>query len=188
MGVNKALLEYEGARLIDRVLATLRGLFKEIIMVTNTPREYADLDAEIVTDLIPGMGAVGGIYTGLFYASGDYSFVCACDMPFMNQSFISYMVRRSGNYDIIVPRSTGGRQPLHALYSRRCLNRIEKQVREGRFKISDFYEHLRVLEIKPEEIERHSQDIDRIFFNVNTQEDWTKFREDGSADGRQDPE
>ncbi len=188
MGENKALLEFEGVRLIDRVLDGLRALFQEIILVTNTPRDYTDLDAEIVTDIIPGKGAIGGIYSGLFYASGDCSFVCACDMPFIEQAFISYMVRRSGTYDVVVPRSRDGRQPLHALYSRRCLNKMEKQIHENRLKISDLYQSMKVLEIGPEEIAAHAREGERVFFNVNTKEDWDQVLKNGNENGGKSPE
>lgn len=173
MGENKAFLEYRGVRLIEHVMAALRELFDEVILVTNTPQEYADYNAEIVTDIIPGKSSLGGIYTGLFYASGDRGFVCACDMPFIDPEFIAYMVKRSVSYDIVVPRSREGRQPLHALYSRRCLNRIERQIKENQLKIARLYECLKTLEIGPDEIAGHSRkEVERMFFNVNTKEDW----------------
>lgn len=180
MGENKAFLEYSGMSLIEHVITALRGLFGEIILVTNTPVEYAGLDAEIVTDIIPGKSSLGGIYTGLFYADGDYGFVCACDMPFIDREFIAYMIRRSGSYDIVVPRSRDGRQPLHALYSRRCLNRMERQITENRLKIAQLYENMNTLEIGTDEIARHSrEEVERMFFNVNTKEDWEAVRGDG---------
>ena len=66
MGCSKALMEYKGVRLIERITCVLKGLFKEIVLVTNRPGDYYGLDVEIVTDLIPGKGAIGGLYTGLF--------------------------------------------------------------------------------------------------------------------------
>ncbi len=174
MGFNKALLEYEGKRLIDRVLDVMKDLFEEVLLVTNTPREYAGLDAEIVTDIIPGKGALGGIYTGLFYATRERAFVCACDMPFLDREFIRYLIARPGTHDIVIPWSEGGRQPLHAVYARRLIQKIERQIADDRLKISGLYETSKVLEIKPEEVEAHSREA-RRFMNVNTTEDWEKI-------------
>ena len=178
MGINKALLEYQGVRLIDRVVSVMRGLFEELILVTNTPRVFADLDAEIVTDVIQGKGAIGGLHSGLFYASRDSIFLCACDMPFIDPTFISYMIRRYDKHDIVVPRTKGGREPLHAIYSRRCLGKIERELKEGRLKIYQLFDLFKTLEIKPEESDAHrGEDREKIFFNVNTLEDWEKINE-----------
>lgn len=69
MGQNKAFLVVDGKRLIDRMIRIFRGLFAEVILVTNKPRDYLDLDVTLVTDIYPGRKALGGIYTGLFYAN-----------------------------------------------------------------------------------------------------------------------
>ena len=46
MGTNKALLELpSGETLIERVLAALRPLSDDLVIVSNTPELYAHLDA-----------------------------------------------------------------------------------------------------------------------------------------------
>jgi len=178
MGVNKALLEYQGVRLIESILKLHHELFDEVILVTKTPLDYAYLDAEIVSDIIPGRGAISGIYTGLFYASHEHSFICACDMPFLDKEFIEYMLQRLDSYDIVVPRSRDGRQPLHALYSKKCLRNIEEQIKNNLFKIDYLYNSTKLLEIEPKDIDAHIHcDRERIFFNVNTNKDWKEISE-----------
>ena len=104
MGMPKAFLEINGTRLIDKILAIYRTIFSEIIIVTNDPLAYTEFtDVVIVTDIYKGKGALGGIYSGLFYASHQYSFVAACDMPFLNKNFIIYLISQAQQYDIIVP-------------------------------------------------------------------------------------
>ena len=103
MGENKAFLQVNGERLIDRTVRLFRAVFQEVIIVTSSPSDYLDQDAVIVTDILPGKGALGGIYTGLFYAAEEHAFIAACDMPFLNRSFLEYMVRQTAGYDIIVP-------------------------------------------------------------------------------------
>ena len=93
MGMNKAFLEFEGKRLIDRTVTMFRDIFQEVILVTNSPLEYLDQDCIIVSDIFKNKGALGGIYTGIFYASCDQVFVSACDMPFLNRSFIGHMIK-----------------------------------------------------------------------------------------------
>ena len=174
MGINKAFLEIDGTRVIDNILAVYRKIFSEIIIVTNDPLSYTEFfETLIVTDIYKEKGALGGIYTGLFYAAYDYSFVAACDMPFLNEDFIIYLTGQAGKYDIIVPELPEGFQPLHAIYSRNCLSHIKKLLIADKLKITSFYKEVRMLSIPEEKIKPFNQD-GRLFLNVNTPEDMEK--------------
>jgi molybdopterin-guanine dinucleotide biosynthesis protein A len=175
MGENKAFIPVDGERLIDRTVRLFRAVFQEVIIVTTSPRDYLDQDAIIVTDILPDKGALGGIYTGLFYARDEYAFVAACDMPFLDRSFLEYMVRRSEGYDIVVPAPSDGLQPLHAVYARRCLPVIRGLIERNRLKITGFYPGNRLLKLSPEVI-RSFDPEGRMFLNVNTPEDLRKLR------------
>ena len=174
MGTNKALIKFQGEKLINRAVRILKRLFCEIILVTNTPDIYSDQDVRIVTDIIPGAGALGGIFTGLFYAGCEYAFICACDLPFLDKRFIEFMRSRIERHDVVIPRSHDGLQPLYAFYSTRCLQKIERQILWGDMKITDFFKGLKVFEIPAETIAAFDPH-DRIFFNINTPEDMEKF-------------
>jgi molybdopterin-guanine dinucleotide biosynthesis protein A len=170
MGQNKAFLRVGGERLIDRTVRLFRSVFREVIIVTANPLDYLDQDAAIVTDLLTGRGALGGLYTGLFYASDEYAFIAACDIPFLNRSFLEYMTSLATGYDIVVPAPPDGLQPLHAVYSRRCLPAIRSLLDRNRFQIKEFYPGHTLLRISPEVLRSYDPE-GRMFFNVNTPED-----------------
>ncbi len=170
MGANKAFLTRDGERLIDRTVKIFKDLFREVILVTNDPLEYLDLDVQIVTDIYKKKKALGGIYTGLFYTSCDHAFVTACDMPFLNERFIAYMMEQIRDDDIIVPQTADGLQPLHAIYSRRCLPAIKNLLLQDKLKVTGFYKGLKSLYI-PEEIIKTYDPEFRMFLNINTPED-----------------
>lgn len=171
MGTNKAFLKIDGIRLIDNILAVYQKIFSEIIIVTNDPLSYTEFsETLIITDIYKEKGALGGIYTGLFYATYDYSFVAACDMPFLNEDFIIYLTGQVGKHDIIVPELSEGFQPLHAIYSRNCLSHIKKLLSADKLKIAGFYKEVRLLSIPEEKIKPFDKD-GRLFLNINTQED-----------------
>ena len=129
MGVNKAFLEIDGLRLIDRTLDIYRRIFSEIIIVSNDPLSYLEFtDTAIVTDIYKGKGPLGGIYTGLLYAKNNYAFACPCDMPFLTEEFIDYLIGQAGQHDVIVPELANGFQPLHAIYARNCLPSIKPRL------------------------------------------------------------
>ncbi|PKN70459.1 MAG: molybdenum cofactor guanylyltransferase [Deltaproteobacteria bacterium HGW-Deltaproteobacteria-10] len=175
MGTNKAFLEINGIRLIDNILAIYQNIFSEIIIVTNDPLSYTEFsDTIIVTDIYKEKGALGGIYTGLFYATFDYSFVAACDMPFLNEDFIIYLTGQANNkHDIIVPQLPEGFQPLHAIYSKNCLSHINKLLSVNKLKIAGFYKEVRLFPVAEESIKPFNKD-GRLFLNINTPEDLKK--------------
>ena len=170
MGKNKAFLEIRGQRLIDRIRDLFLGLFDETLLVTHAPLDYLDLDIRIVADLIPGKGSLGGLYTGLFYASHSHAFVAACDMPLLNKALIRYLVDLSGSFDVVIPKTEEGWQPLHSVYSAKCIPFIEELLGKDDLKIIDFFPKIKKRIVPSEEIlpfdPKHLS-----FFNVNTPED-----------------
>ncbi|MFZ3157386.1 MAG: molybdenum cofactor guanylyltransferase [Smithella sp.] len=176
MGENKAFLEIDAERLIDKTMNLYRQIFADVIIVTNDPLSYVEsADAAIATDIYKGKGPLGGIYTGLFYAKTDYAFVCPCDMPFLNKDFVEYLLAQAGKYDVIVPETADGYQPLHAVYSRNCLPSIKRLLLMDKLKITGFYRDMRVLAISEEQIRPFNKD-GRIFQNLNTPEELEKVQ------------
>ena len=94
-GINKAFIEIGGERLIDRTMRVYRALFEEIIISTNSPLEYLEFDARIVTDIHRGKGPLGGIHAGLLHATCEHAFVSACDMPYLSEAFIGHMMAQA---------------------------------------------------------------------------------------------
>lgn len=174
MGMNKAFLVLEGERLIDRMLKIYRNLFSEVILVTKQPLHYLDLDVTIVTDIYPAGKALGGIYTGLFFASCPRAFVAACDMPCLNTRFIAWMMEQAPAYDIVVPESAGGLEPLHAIYAKSCLPRMKHRIMQDKLRITDFYKGMKCLTI-PDSILKTFDRSNRMLANVNTPEDLAKI-------------
>jgi molybdopterin-guanine dinucleotide biosynthesis protein A len=176
MGENKAFLEINGQRIIERTRKLFQELFAEIILVTNSPFAYLDLKLRMVTDLRPGKGALGGIFTGLFYSTYSHAFVAACDMPFLNKEMISYLISLASKYDIVIPKTDDGLQPLHAIYSQKCLPHMENLLRQGNLKIIDFFHLVKTREVSTNEL-RTFDPLQRSFFNVNTPEDLARAKE-----------
>lgn len=170
MGENKAFLEVEGTRIIERTIGIFRETFEETIVVTNDPCAYLEFDVKIATDILPGNGALGGLYTGLFYAAFEHTFATPCDMPFLNREFISYMKAQPRTYDILVPSLASGLQPLHAIYSKKCLPFIRRLIDQDLLKIRGFYKQCKTKEI-PESVITSFDEEGKMFRNLNTRED-----------------
>jgi len=170
MGKNKAFIEVDGVPIIQRIHTLFKTLFSDIIIVTNEVELFKNFEAKIQRDLIPGQGALGGLYTGIYYSSFPHAFCVACDMPFLKGPVIRYLVEKMADYDVVVPRTEDGLEPLHAIYSKNCLDPIRKIMEHKQFKVLDFYPMVKVNIV--EESEFRSLDPAReSFLNVNTPEE-----------------
>jgi len=174
-GMNKAFLSVGNRTILDRLYSTLQGLFDEVLLVTNDPFQYLSWDLTIVTDLFPIRSALTGIHAGLFHASAPYVFITACDTPFLKKGLIKTLLEElEPKWDVIIPVTQEGNQPLCAIYSKRCIKPIERQLRNEDPKILKFFPKVKVKEIQ--EAQLRSADPHLIsFFNINTPEDFTAY-------------
>jgi len=176
MGKNKAFIEINGKRIIDRTVSLFREVFDDVLLVTNTPLDYIELKVRIVTDLVSGKGSLGGIYTGLFFSSSSKAFFVGCDMPFLDRRVIQYFLGLAQTADIVVQRTKDYWQPLHAIYPRTLLKPIERLLQQGELKIIKTYQGMRVREVTGEELKRFDPDLHTLS-NFNTPEELKKLLE-----------
>ena len=175
MGKNKAFLEVNGERIIDRTKTLFLEIFDEVLLVANSLPDYLGLNLRMVADLYAGKGALGGIYTGLFHASHSHAFVAACDMPFLNKDLIRHLIDLSPGYDIVIPKTQDGWQPLHAIYSQKCLPFMEDLIRKDNLKIIDFFHRVKKRDVLTEEILPFDPKL-TSFLNVNTPEELARIK------------
>jgi molybdopterin-guanine dinucleotide biosynthesis protein A len=189
-GQDKAHAVLAGKPLVSHVIETLQVLFEDVLIVTNEPVAYEHFDVTVVSDIVRGAGSLGGLLTALVHAKEERCFVVACDMPFLNPALIRRMLGRCKGLDVVVPSIQGDLQPLHAIYSRRCLGHIEERIAEGEFRIFDFYPEVLTLQFE----ERLCREVDpegRSFANINTQEElaraqrWIQGLGQGNHEGQE---
>ncbi len=176
MGRDKAFIQVAGVRLFDYVYSRCRSFFSEVVVVTNWPRQFQGYHALIVADEVQGAGSLGGLYTGLLWAKHYYAFCVACDMPFLRPEVIAHLVAKKNNYDVVIPKTKEGLEPLHALYSKKCIEPIKTLLDSGRFKITEFLPKVRVRYCEEEEIRMLDPSLSS-FININTKKDLLKVQE-----------
>ena len=86
LGHDKVIESIGGKSLLEHVISLIDSLGKEIIIVTAEERTFPQLTShskiKFTTDIYPGKGSLGGIYSGLLKSDSFYNLVVACDMPF----------------------------------------------------------------------------------------------------------
>lgn len=173
LGRSKALEVINGRSLIERVMERLAPVASNLLIVTS--RQQFDLPtipgAEVLIDVYPGSGPLGGIYTGLLVSQTAQSIVVACDMPFLNTELLRHMVELSRDFDAVVPRLANGMiEPLHAIYSKSCLDKMKIRLENNQLGITPFLDEMRVGYIEEAECRRFDPEL-LTFFNINHQSD-----------------
>ena len=173
LGRNKALETIGGKSLIERVAERVKLVSDKILIVTSPGRLALPAigGVEVMVDLYPDKGPLGGIYTGLLASPSSHSVVVACDMPFLNIELLCYMIELSGDFDAVVPRlEEGNAEPLHAIYSKSCLDSIETQLEHNQLQINHALAMLHVRYVERAECQKFDPQL-LTFFNINSQSD-----------------
>lgn len=176
MRSNKALLPYKGGRFIEAIYRQMSELFDEVILVTNTPDEYAFLPCRKVPDLHPGMGALAGLHSGLHHSDTPHIFAVACDMPYLNSALIKRLATLRTKADVIIPEGEKGLEPLHAFYGKQCHDAMEKALQSGSRRIVSFFPGARVCVFSRDEVTTFDPSLDS-FRNINTPADYFELRD-----------
>jgi molybdopterin-guanine dinucleotide biosynthesis protein A len=174
MGKDKALMEFRGELLIRRVIRRVSPLAQECFVISNKPEEFEFLGLPVMTDIIPGRGALGGLYTALQYASQRYVAVIACDMPFVAPHLLEAEVTliEKSKADAVVPKSPDGFEPFHSIYRREsCLPAVLSALETGQRKMISWFPAVQVRFMTPEEVCAHDPNF-HAFVNVNTIEEF----------------
>jgi len=196
MGDDKLLLPVppKGTPLVRHVAELLLPLATRVVVVANDPdvcaavREIGldDIEREqdgvqarklvsCLPDDAPGDGPLGGLATGLRRLDG-WALTVAGDMPFLSAATCRYLIRRSDSgCDAVVPVLEGQSQPLHALYSRRCLPAVERALSAGLRRMDSFWNEVRVRMIPADPLRALDPEL-RTFTNVNTPTEWEEAR------------
>lgn len=200
MGRDKAFIELNGTPIIARVIETMRRVCAETLIVANDAATFASFDLPVVGDAYPGKGSLGGIFSGLRAVGQEHALAVACDMPFLNEGLLRYLISLSAKFDVIVPNVTSpsGKtprgaladkrtkktapqpnqplakerdlHPMHAIYSKKCLAPMEQKIRLDDLRLIGFYDQVRVRTVGPTEVDQFDPGH-WSFFNVNTPDD-----------------
>lgn len=171
MGQNKALLEFNNRRFIDRIADELSG-FSETVISAAAKGDYEDLGLPVVYDEHQEIGPIEGIYQILRAASQEYVFICAADMPFIKKELVSYMAEFiSSDYDCFCLMDEEHVHPLCAIYSKRMLGVIEELIARGQYRLVNILNKVRTKYIKLE----YTRFEKKLVKNINTKDEYRRL-------------
>ena len=179
MGQDKGLVSFQGQPLIMRVLNRVAGIADELVITSNQPEQYRFLGLTPISDRLPGNGALGGLYTALDAAHQPAVAVVACDMPFANPLLlvIELQLLNDTGADLVIPRTTDGLEPFHAVYRRdTCLPHVQAALQAGQRRVDAWFGQVRVHELSPADIQPYDP-LGLAFLNINTPEELKRAEE-----------
>ncbi|MBE3087211.1 MAG: molybdenum cofactor guanylyltransferase [Bacteroidetes bacterium] len=170
-GMTKANIVIDGKTIISRIIDTIKDIFDEIIIVTNTPEEFKEyINYKIVSDQILKAGPLGGIHAAIKTSSKEALFVFAGDMPLLDKKVIIRQIEfyNSHKCDILIPRINTYIEPLHAIYNISIIETLEDYLTgDHDYAVRKFCKSQNVLYMQFE----GSEEIRNAFTNINSPAD-----------------
>jgi len=178
-GSPKARIEIDGQPLLKRTAETIATALpgSKVTLVASSPEQFLGLatDLPFIFDLHAGRGPWGGLHAALAYARTEWTFVTACDYPFLSVDLLKPMAGLINcTFDAIVPTQPDGRlQPLVAFYrTKPCLAVVEEFMANNRSTppLRAIFDRINTRKVKFDEI-AHLSNAENFFTNINTPAD-----------------
>ena len=178
MGNDKALLRLpSGTTLLEHALAVASAVAGEVGIVGPKQRygTYA-WAGEIVEDIFPDRGPLGGIHAALSASQTDWNVMLAVDLPQVTSDLLLWMLKmaRAAGKEVTVASVAGGLHPLCGVYRKSFKARAEEGLQAGRNKVAANFDPASLRVISEEEV-RAAGFSPEMFTNVNTPEEFQKL-------------
>lgn len=168
MGTDKGLLPFRGSLMIEHVINLLSPI--GTMLIANKP-EYYRLGYPVFSDIKKDAGPLGGIYTALEHSKTEKMLILSCDTPFISRKFIDLLLSEAeGEQDVTVPVYNGRFEPLCAVYSTKCKDRLFELLISGELKLQYVLKQLNRKEFVV--TEEMNEQLQNSFKNINTPEDY----------------
>jgi molybdopterin-guanine dinucleotide biosynthesis protein A len=95
----------------------------------------------------------------------------ACDMPFVGLELIKYLKDLTKEFDVVIPKSERGLEPLHAFYSKNCIDPIKRELDDDNLRITSFFPHVNVKIVELDNLAT-SASFHNSIKNLNTRDEY----------------
>lgn len=147
MGTDKSLLLINNRTFIGHIIEALKPCVNDIIIIANSDI-HKNSGYKIYKDIIADHGPLGGIYTALTYSSTQDNLIISCDMPFINNALLKYLILSSTDVQVNALTNNGNIEPLCATYDKNCLPIIKTCLKNNFLKMKNVLRQLTVNEIE----------------------------------------
>jgi molybdopterin-guanine dinucleotide biosynthesis protein A len=89
-------------------------------------------------------------------------------MPFLNTGVLGYLFDLAPDFDVVVPKIGKKIEPLHAMYSKKCIPHIKSLLDTGKLQILQLFDQVHTRYVARHEIIKYDP-LCMSFFNINTE-------------------
>jgi molybdopterin-guanine dinucleotide biosynthesis protein A len=126
----------------EKALTDVAPLVDDIVWVASDPAALLDLDGLIVRDHFQPPSVLSAIHAGLFAARRDQILVLSAGRPSSRPVLDLLAQAAAPRWDGVLLEAAGGAQVLPAVYHKRCLKLLTRQLAEGRCQPGAFLRQL----------------------------------------------
>ena len=174
-GADKGRLVVRGVPIIVRQVEVLQRIASPVFVVADDEARFADLGLDVRGDIVPGAGALGGIYTALDYSPCEHVLAVACDQPFLSADLLARLSDLATNGDGAWVRGPAGVEPLVACYRKQARDRVRRRIEAGRLKAADLGEDLKMIELSGAALASFGP-LAELLANINTPDEYARVQ------------
>ena len=172
MGEDKSLMKLNGKTLVEYSIEVLKTLCSQVIVSSNQ-LAYDFTGCQVWPDEGNKQAPIVGIYSCLKRSITDYNIILSCDMPLIRSELINFLLKCSGDHDIIVPVHENGMiEPLCGIYKKSAFIQLERSIMEGNLSLKECIHRYRHRLVNIVEL---SSDSCNQFKNINTPADFKEI-------------
>jgi molybdopterin-guanine dinucleotide biosynthesis protein A len=157
-GPDKVVLNYR--RLIDRLISLLSPLVDQVVLVAPDPEAFLVHDALITANCLLSYNTLTALHAGLFAARQPHALAVSWDRPFVQPQVLKALVDAiESQWDLIIPTTSAGPQPMPAIYSKNYLNRIENHLAKGQTTLEPLLRRVRLKSLSEKVLRQNDPEL-----------------------------
>ncbi|MFA5825796.1 MAG: molybdenum cofactor guanylyltransferase, partial [Gallionellaceae bacterium] len=157
-----------GETLLQYVIACVQPLFAQTLVSVRELR--GDISLPQICDTQADGGPLVGLISSLEKVTTPWTFVVACDMPFVASALIAHLAGLRAGHQAVVPQVNGHAQPLAAFYARSALPLLQSSLANGNKSLIGALKTMDVRYVEGEELVQFDPQL-RSFFDLDTPQD-----------------
>ena len=173
-GRDKSQVKLGSKILIDYILDEIKDVYKDILIVTNEPIKFLDLDKiSLISDIQKGLGPLGGVFSAMKWVKDNkknYKWISTfpIDTPFFKREHLNRFYKEIDldKSNLFFMKSKNTRHNIFGLWSLELFEKLELALDKGDRKVE-----LWANEIGVKTIDFDHKNNKDPFFNINTEED-----------------
>ena len=178
MGYDKKKLRIGGQSMLSQIVKQLSNDFEDIIVIGCTQADIPNISGlrGVYEDILDQSASLVGIYSALLQSRSQFLYVTACDMPYYNSDYVTYMksiIESSPDISGCVTRYQEWIEPFNAFYNVDLIPQIQTFLKSGRKSIYKCLKNENLYYID-ESIGRNYSPSWEMFSNLNTPDELKK--------------